>query len=129
MTDGGRDPTLALAMRRHTWQRFEEIALQAARHLPLTAWEVNFLLSLAEAKTLTQGGMELSDKQLTVLLRLEDRVKVQQILDRAHRHPQRLSAWEKGKRCRGSTLRGVRKIGPPVVPKEGRQRDGSGIGI
>jgi hypothetical protein len=33
------------------------------------------------------------------------------------------------KRCRGSTLRDVMKIGPPVVLHKGRQRDGSGVGI
>lgn len=33
------------------------------------------------------------------------------------------------KRCRGSTLRSARKIGPPVVLEEGRQCDGSGVGI
>ena len=33
------------------------------------------------------------------------------------------------KRYRGSTLRGARKIGPPVVLEEGRQCDGSGVGF
>jgi hypothetical protein len=94
MADGGSNSTREVAMRRHTWQRFEEIALLAARHLQLTAWEVNFLLGLAEAGSQTHGEMALSDKQLQVLLRLEDRVKVQQILDLARSHPGRLSAWE-----------------------------------
>jgi hypothetical protein len=94
MADGRSYSALELAMLRHTWQRFEEIALQAARHLQLTAWEVNFLLNLAEAGSQTRGEMELSHKQLKVLLSLEDRVKVQQILDLAHIHPGRLSAWE-----------------------------------
>lgn len=81
-------------MRRHTWRRFEEIAIEAARHLRLTGWEVNFLLGLAEAGTRTGGEMVLSDRQLKVLLRFEDRVKVQQILDLAHSTPRRLSDWE-----------------------------------
>jgi hypothetical protein len=55
---------------------------------------VNFLASLAAAGAQSGGEMALSDKQLTVLLRLEDRLKVQQILDQARRHPGRLSAWE-----------------------------------
>jgi hypothetical protein len=33
------------------------------------------------------------------------------------------------KRGRGSTLRGARKIEPPVVLEEGRQGDGRGVGI
>jgi hypothetical protein len=94
MADEPSDSTLERAMRHHTWQRFEEIGRQAARHLQLTAWEVNFLLSLAEAGSQTRGEMALSDKQLKVLLRLEDRVKVQQILVWADSHPGRLSAWE-----------------------------------
>jgi hypothetical protein len=94
MADELSDPTLKRAMRRHTWQRFEEIACQAAQHLPLTPWEVNFLASLAAAGTQSGGDMALSDKQLTVLLRLEDRLKVQQILDLARGHPGQLSAWE-----------------------------------
>ncbi len=81
-------------MLRHTWQRFEEIATQAARHLRLMTWEMNFITNLAELGTQTHGEMELSDKQLKVLLRLEDRVKVQQTLDVARGKPHLLSAWE-----------------------------------
>ena len=33
------------------------------------------------------------------------------------------------KRGRSGTLRNARKIGPPVVLEEGRQRDGRGVGI
>jgi hypothetical protein len=94
MADGRSYSALELAMLRHTWQRFHEIAIQAARHLRLTAWEVNFILNLAEAGTQTRGEMELSDKQLKVLLRLEDRVKIQQMRDLARSMPERLSGWE-----------------------------------
>jgi hypothetical protein len=82
-------------MRRHTWRRLHEVAAQAAHHLRLSTWETNFILTLAELGGQTYGEAELSDKQLKVLLRLEDRVMVQQLLDQARGDP-RLSAWEEG---------------------------------
>jgi hypothetical protein len=94
MANGRRCSTLELAMRRHTWLRFQEIAIQAAHHLQLSAWEVNFIVSLVETGTETRDEMALSDKQLKVLLRLEDRVKVQQLLDMGRTRPQLLSTWE-----------------------------------
>jgi hypothetical protein len=41
----------------------------------------------------------------------------------------RLATLDGGKRGRRGTLRNARKIGPPVVLEEGRQRDGRGVGI
>jgi hypothetical protein len=55
---------------------------------------VNFILSLVEAGTQSGGEMALSDKQLKVLLRLEDRVKARQLLDIGRTHPQLPSTWE-----------------------------------
>jgi hypothetical protein len=95
MAEGRSDSPLERAMRRHTWWRFHEIATQATRHLRLSAWETSFILSLVELGTQTDGDTELSDKQLKVLLRLEDRVRVQQLLDLARGDP-RLTAWEEG---------------------------------
>jgi hypothetical protein len=43
--------------------------------------------------------------------------------------PRLLALPDNRKRCDGSTLRNAMKIGPPVVLEEGRQRDGSGVGI
>ena len=80
-------------MRRHTWHRFMEIAMQAAACLRLTNWEKDFLVSLMTLGEQTQGEAWLSDKRLTVLLRLEDRMKVQQVFERACRHPE-VTAWE-----------------------------------
>ena len=80
-------------MCRHTWHRFMEIAMQAAACLRLTNWEKTFLVSLMTLGDQTQGEAWLSDKQLTVLLRLEDRVKVHQVFERACRHPE-VTAWE-----------------------------------
>ena len=95
MAEGRSDSPLERAMRRHTWWRFHEIATQATRHLRLSAWETSFILSLVELGAQTDGDTELSDKQLKVLLRLEDRVRVQQLLDLARGDP-RLTAWEEG---------------------------------
>jgi hypothetical protein len=83
----------AQTMRRHTWQRFEEIARQAIRHLSLSAWEAEFIESLAAAGAAHDGELELSDKQLKVLLRLEDRLAIKQLLDQLRGDPQ-LTAWE-----------------------------------
>ena len=80
-------------MRRHTWHRFMEIAMQAAACLRLTNWEKTFLVNLMALGEQTQGEAWLSDKRLTVLLRLEDRVKVHQVFERACRHPE-VTAWE-----------------------------------
>jgi hypothetical protein len=85
----------AQAMRRHMWLRFAEIAGQAIRHLPLSAWETEFIESLAAAGAQSDGELELSDKQLKVLLRLEDRLKIRQLLDQLRGDP-RLTAWEEG---------------------------------
>jgi hypothetical protein len=85
----------ALAMRRYTWQRFEQIARQAIRHLSLSAWETEFIEGLATAGAAHDGELELSDKQLLVLLRLEDRLAIKQLLDQMRGDPQ-LTAWEEG---------------------------------
>jgi hypothetical protein len=95
MAQGRSYSTLERTMRRHTWWRFREIAALAAHHLRLSVWETDFILTLAELGEQTGGEAELSDKQLKVLLHLEDRVMVQQLLDQARGDP-RLSAWEEG---------------------------------
>jgi hypothetical protein len=86
---------LAQSMRRHTWQRFEEIARQAVRRLLLTEWEARFIDNLTDMAARNRGGLELSDKQLKVLMRLEDRLKFRQLIDEMRGDPQ-LSAWEEG---------------------------------
>jgi hypothetical protein len=85
----------AQAMRRHTWLRFEEIARQTVRCLPLSEWDEQFIASLTEMAAQSGGELELSDKQLKVLMRFEDRLAIRQLLDQLRGDP-RLSAWEEG---------------------------------
>jgi hypothetical protein len=84
-----------LAMRRHMWLRFMEIAHQAVHRLPLSTWEEEFIENLASAGAQSKAALALSDKQLKVLMKLEDRLRIKQLLDEMRGDP-RLTAWEEG---------------------------------
>src|SRR3954451_1151891 len=88
------DGALARRMGRETGVRFEEIARQAVRRLPLSDWDADFLASLT-ATGAESGELELSDKQLLVVMRFEDRLALRRLLDQLRGDP-RLSAWEEG---------------------------------
>lgn len=73
-----RDPDYwspqAVTERRHVGERVAAI-LRLARGDPrLSSWEEGFLASIADIIRRTGGGPRLSDKQLTVLLNINDKV-------------------------------------------------------
>lgn len=65
-----------LAERRATGMRLEEI-LDLARGDPrMSAWEEGFLASMADILRQTDGHVELSEQQVAVLLKIEDKVRL-----------------------------------------------------